>query len=163
SAQASGNSPVPGVGIGKPSGTGSASASGAAAAKVGIGSSGGSGGGPKSEGFAGVAFSKNRGVHWGLPNATDKSTPITRPIRAACTADQLVLVPERADYANPATVRFEGDTRAAVDKYVNVVWKYMETWGIAGSGMYWKPVLRVEVSPDGEQRFAELASLLQGS
>ena len=34
---------------------------------------------------------------------------------------------------------------------------------MAGRGMYWRPVLQVSVAPDAQQRFAELAALLEGS
>jgi hypothetical protein len=34
---------------------------------------------------------------------------------------------------------------------------------MAGRGMYWKPLLQVHVGPGGEQRFADLTALLDGS
>jgi hypothetical protein len=34
---------------------------------------------------------------------------------------------------------------------------------MAGPGAYWKPVLVVDVAPDGEARYAELVELLRGS
>jgi len=39
----------------------------------------------------------------------------------------------------------------------------MESWGLAGNGMYWRPLLKVDVAPGGERRFIELRSLLEGS
>jgi hypothetical protein len=39
----------------------------------------------------------------------------------------------------------------------------MEAWGMAGRGMYWRPVLQVRVAAGAERRFAELAALLEGS
>jgi hypothetical protein len=39
----------------------------------------------------------------------------------------------------------------------------MKTWGIAGRGMYWRPILSIEVTPDAEFRYAELKSLLDDS
>jgi hypothetical protein len=39
----------------------------------------------------------------------------------------------------------------------------MEGWGIAGKGMYWRPVLKIRVAPGAEQRFNELSYLLEGS
>jgi hypothetical protein len=39
----------------------------------------------------------------------------------------------------------------------------MDRWGLAVLGGYWKPILTVEVRPGGEQRFAELQLLMQGS
>jgi hypothetical protein len=39
----------------------------------------------------------------------------------------------------------------------------MDRWGIAGRGMYWKPVLKVQVIPGGENRFKDLQTLLEDS
>ncbi len=39
----------------------------------------------------------------------------------------------------------------------------MESWGIAGRGMYWRPVLTVHVRAGGEQRFDDLSNLLEDS
>ena len=43
------------------------------------------------------------------------------------------------------------------------VWDRLDTWGIAGHRMYWKPILQVQVQPGGDARYAELARLLDGS
>ena len=48
-------------------------------------------------------------------------------------------------------------------KFVAAVWEHMQTWGIAGRGMYWKPVLYVHPSPTGHQRAADLKVLLDRS
>jgi len=39
----------------------------------------------------------------------------------------------------------------------------MEHWGIAGRGMYWKPVLNIYVEPGAQQRAVELQQLLKQS
>ena len=39
----------------------------------------------------------------------------------------------------------------------------LKAWGIAGRGMYWRPVLLIEVTPDAEFRYAELKALLDNS
>ena len=48
-------------------------------------------------------------------------------------------------------------------RLVSGVWERMESWGIAGRGMYWRPLLQVDVAPGAERRFVELAALLEGS
>ena len=56
-----------------------------------------------------------------------------------------------------------GTTDSHVDDFVSSLWKHMEGWGIALAGGYWKPVLRFEVAPGGERRYAELQALLRDS
>ena len=46
---------------------------------------------------------------------------------------------------------------------VSAVWDHMDTWGIAGRGMYWRPVLSIHVGPGAEGRYDDLKTLLQES
>lgn len=101
-----------------------------------------------------------RGRNWGLPGATAGSVPITRPIRVDCYADRLVIAPEEG---RGKEVRLGPRTRDSMDEFVAGVWDHMDSWGIAGRGMYWRPVLSVRVAPGAEQRFEETQSLLEGS
>jgi hypothetical protein len=50
-----------------------------------------------------------------------------------------------------------------MEKIVSAVWDQMKSWGIAGRGLYWKPVLNVYVQPGMERRGGELKQLLDGS
>ncbi|MBW3596444.1 MAG: hypothetical protein KY475_04115 [Planctomycetes bacterium] len=108
-------------------------------------------------------FAASRGRNWGLKDAAAGATPYTRPIAVACFPDRLVIVPERATDQAPVVIPLEGATRSAVDPFVQSLWKRMDSWGLAGNRAYWKPVLRVEVAPGAERRFADLQQLLEGS
>ena len=39
----------------------------------------------------------------------------------------------------------------------------IKDWGMAGRGLYWRPVLEVNIAPDGEQRAADITRLLKNS
>ena len=108
-------------------------------------------------------LAQERGSDWGLPNRGPISTGIQRAIQVQCLPDRLVLLQERGDYRDPTVVPMPVETAASIDSFVSAVWKRMEQWGIAGDNCYWKPALRVQVSPDAEARFAELSTLLDGS
>jgi hypothetical protein len=54
-------------------------------------------------------------------------------------------------------------TASSIDVLVSDVWEHIDAWGIAGRGMYWKPVLQMSVAPGAEQRFNDLSALLTGS
>ena len=110
-----------------------------------------------------VSLSESRGRDWALPENALGATGLTRPIRLACHPDRLVLLPEDRGKEKPQVLRVGGQLDEQVDNLVSQVWERMEGWGIAGPGMYWKPILMVEVAPDGEQRYAELNRLLQNS
>jgi hypothetical protein len=106
-----------------------------------------------------------RGAEWGLPNRSAGATGITRPIRIDCSADQLVIHSERGHSAQerPDVLSIDGTLNDEVDQLVSKIWQRMEGWGMAGAGMYWKPVLTVNVRPGGEQRYGELVRRLEGS
>ncbi len=107
-------------------------------------------------------LAETRGRDWGLPDAAAGSVPITRPIRIDLHADRVLLVPERG-LRGEKQIEMRADTADAIDELVSAVWAHMESWGIAGRGMYWRPVLKVHVAPDAERRFADLKILLEES
>lgn len=88
--------------------------------------------------------------------------PITRPIRINLYADRLVIVPEQGT-SEPKVIPLGARTVDAIDGTVSALWDQMDSWGIAGRGMYWRPVLNVYVAPDADSRYADLANLLDGS
>ena len=108
------------------------------------------------------SLAKTRGEDWGLRDAGRKSTPFTRTIRVDCYADRLVLVPE-AGMGSPKQIPLGPRTGGAVDKFVAALWDRMDAWGIAGEGMYWRPVLNVYVAPGADGRLEDLKVLLDGS
>lgn len=103
-----------------------------------------------------------RSADWGLRDASRNSAAIARPIRIDCYPDRLVLVPERGT-GYPRVVPFGSSTRGSIDAVISAVWEQMDSWGIAGRGMYWRPILHVYVAPGAESRLDELADLLDGS
>jgi hypothetical protein len=108
------------------------------------------------------SLADKRGRDWGLPDAARGSVPITRPIRVECHADRLVIVPERG-LSGLKEVSLGASTEDAVESFISSVWEVIDGWGIAGRGMYWRPVLNVRVAAGGERRFSDLQTLLDGS
>jgi hypothetical protein len=108
------------------------------------------------------SIAKVRGSNWALPGASSGSVPFARPIRIECSADQLTLVPSDLREAKQA-ITFDGNTKQALEIFVSAVWKHMRTWGIAGRGLYWKPILKLYVHPGAELRAKDLEALLDRS
>lgn len=108
------------------------------------------------------SLTKKRGDNWGLPEAVRGSVPITRPIVVECHVDRIVL-PAEPGMVGERTVMLGPRLVDSIDGLVAAVWDRTRSWGIAGSGMYWRPILRVAVAPGAEQRFEELRAVLEGS
>lgn len=107
------------------------------------------------------SLAEKRGRDWALPGAARGSVGVGRPLRIDCHQDRLVVAPESG--AAGKTVPLEARTEDAIDAFLSEVWEHMDSWGIAGKGMYWRPILNVHVAPNGELRYEELNALLQGS
>ena len=105
----------------------------------------------------------SRGKNWGLPNSSRSAIGVTRPIHVGCYSDRLVVYPEKGIVAPPRVVAIGQSTHDAIDDFVSELWAHMEAWGIAGNGIYWKPILVVEVAPDAKHRIDELEILLDSS
>ncbi len=60
-------------------------------------------------------------------------------------------------------IGFRASVREAIQPLVSNIWNEIDRWGIAGPGVYWKPVLQVSVEAGAEPQFAEMAELLRDS
>jgi hypothetical protein len=118
--------------------------------------------GSSSGSMASMSLAEARGNDWALPNASKGSVAMTRPIRVECSADRLVIPPGDTR-SNWHVIAIDGPTQEVIEKFVSAVWDHMEGWGIAGRGVYWKPILHVYVYPGGEGRAADLTALLEKS
>jgi hypothetical protein len=116
----------------------------------------------KHDGKRGKNLAAARGADWALRDQAKGSVGVTRPIHIECYADRLVVIADR-DPAASKVIAFGPRTEKSIDAMISAVWERIETWGIAGRGMYWRPLLQVHVAPDAERRFVELSRLLEGS
>ncbi len=124
---------------------------------------GGGSSNPASFGGSQENLADSRGENWGLKNYSPSAHAYTRPIRVVCSADRLKLIPQPGTGEKTYIIPLQGATIHSIDKFMSSVHTQMESWGIAGRNAYWKPVVSVEVTRGGEQRYAELESLLRGS
>jgi hypothetical protein len=93
--------------------------------------------------------------------------PIRRTIHIVVRSDRIAILPESQANTPPANggnvIRLEGQTPENLDKVVTAISEHVSSWGTAGQGLYWRPVILVNVGPDGARRADELATLLRSS
>ncbi|HWA99637.1 MAG TPA: hypothetical protein VG713_14140, partial [Pirellulales bacterium] len=104
-----------------------------------------------------------KGYNWALPDDNHHSMPVTRPIQVQCEGGRFVLLSERGDRPKQIVIPIEGSTAHAIEPLVGAVWERINSWGIAGEGMYWRPVLMVTIAADGRSRYDDLEALLYRS
>ena len=108
------------------------------------------------------SLAATHGMDWALRNAAAGSTPIARPIRVVCQADRLVILPDRGNAAGKV-IALDQHTEDAIGPFVSTLQTHIESWGMAGNRMYWRPVLQVQVAPGAEECFHDISALLEGS
>ncbi len=99
---------------------------------------------------------------WALEGAVPFSAPMSRTIKIQCDANQFVFSSQQGGKTHRA-IPIGPSVVSATDKLVSEIKSQMESWGMAGEKMYWRPILEVTVLPGGEERFKELQYLLQNS
>ena len=103
-----------------------------------------------------------RAQNWALQGATQFTRGISRNVQIRCEADRFVL-PVQAGLATEQEIPIAGSVVTAVDQLVQAIWEFQHSWGSAGENVHWRPILRIRVSPGGEQRLRELQTLLRNS
>ena len=147
---------------------GDAATSGAPGA-AGSGGAGGTVSGPNAR-LQGSAFSDSihsladsRGSGWATPNRQPNAVGIQRPILVVCDPDSISLLPERGTKQDLKVFRHRGKVENVVDVLVTAVQDRVESWGIAGQGIYWKPVLQIRVKSEAQAAYQEMLHLLDDS
>ncbi len=108
-----------------------------------------------------------RGKDWAFRQKNPRAVPIGRAIPLVVRNDQIAVLSDEARsirrrLANK-TVHLHGDTIESIDELVQIVHEQVGSWGIAGEGLYWRPVLTMHVGPDGQRRAEDLVRLLEDS
>lgn len=97
-----------------------------------------------------------RRADWAVEKGAPTDIAIRRPVSVLVSRDQI-------NVAGGAVVPLLGSTEGSLDEFVKRVQQQVRSWGIAGQGLYWRPVLKLNVAPDGADRAQDLARLLERS
>jgi Skp family chaperone for outer membrane proteins len=103
-----------------------------------------------------------RGKDWAIKRPPN-TVPIRRTIHVIVRDNRLAILPEPNTDAPGREIELRGSTGANVDQFVRQLKSHMNEWGIAGQGLSWRPVLELQVGPDGQRRADDIARLLKDS
>jgi hypothetical protein len=91
---------------------------------------------------------------------------VRRSIQVVVREDRVAILPDSAEN-DQATggqeVSVTGPMRKHIDDIVTAIQRHVNDWGMAGNGLYWRPVLVLHVAPEAQPRARELAQLLKDS
>ncbi len=115
-----------------------------------------------SENSTPVAARRGRGWAWSQGPASQ--TPVARAINLQCFADRWVVLPDSGkSNSQIVTVPLDSAPQQHAEKLANIIADRVDSWGLALTGGYWKPILVVEVAPDAAWRFNQLQQLFDHS
>ena len=80
-----------------------------------------------------------------------------------CSQSSLVILADDGSGKQVRAVPLGERTEDAVDDLLTGVWDHITSWGLAGHGMYWHPVLVLDTTADGQARAADLKRLMASS
>ncbi|MDZ4656664.1 MAG: hypothetical protein SH868_03695 [Bythopirellula sp.] len=108
-----------------------------------------------------------RGANWAVNQPRQKSVAIRRPISVVVRQNKMILVPtgnaRRGLEATGQEISLDQPIHDISDSFATAVRDRIEEWGLAGSGMYWRPVLELNVEPDATMTATRIVQLLKNS
>jgi biopolymer transport protein ExbD len=108
---------------------------------------------------------KARGANWAIASAGPGMIPIRRTIQVVIRADAVAVLDEQSA-SNPATAtgrefQFHDSPEVAYEEALTAIEAKIKDWGIAGDGLYWRPVVELKVGSGGERRTNDWLRLLK--
>ncbi|MDO5113921.1 MAG: hypothetical protein Q4E67_06055 [Planctomycetia bacterium] len=106
------------------------------------------------------SLAESQGQNWALDHYRPSMTSLSRTVPMECHADCYVLLtpPDEEDVVVPIFSPTE-----SVRLLASRIRERVRKWGEPGTGMYWKPVLKVRVLPGAEAQLERLQKLLENS
>lgn len=102
-----------------------------------------------------------------VASRTRNAVPIQRPIQVVVRKHHLALLPSlhvtESNASSGATIALNQSSQLIAEELSAAIRKHMQEWGIAGQGLYWKPVISLKVGPEGRDAAQRLERILSGS
>lgn len=156
-------------------GGGSQQTAGTAGSSGGSGGAAGAGQGATSGGTPSMNFSntpsqpiaESRGANWAVNEPRQKAVAISRPISVVVRENKMIIMPtgfaKRGPEATGKEIALDQSINDISNNFKKAVHERIDEWGMAGSGMYWKPVLELHVEENASMTATRIVHLLKGS
>ncbi len=157
------------------SGGGSQQMAGSAGKSAGGGGAAGAGQGATAGGTPSMNFSntqsqsiaESRGANWAVNEPRQKAVAIRRPISVVVRENKMIILPtgfaKRGPEATGKEIGLDQSIGDISDNFKKAVRERIEEWGLAGSGMYWKPVLELHVEDNATMTATRIVHLMKNS
>ncbi len=113
------------------------------------------------------SIAESRGSDWAVQQTTRGAVPIRRPIQVVVRKNQMALLPgrhaTRGTEATGVLISLDQPLDRVSNEFVAALKVRIDEWGLAGNGLYWRPVLELHVGPDAGRTASKLMQLLKNS
>jgi hypothetical protein len=154
------------AGNGQMAGGSSGSAGGGSGGSSGGGSGGSPGSGFSSSSQSNDSIANTRGSNWAVNQPKHRSVAIRRTIHVVVRDNQMTLLPgsyARRNEGDGKPISLDQPVETISNEFSAAVKERIDDWGLAGSGMYWKPVLELKVEPGAHMTATRISRLLDNS
>ena len=113
------------------------------------------------------SIADSQGSNWAIQQGRSGAVPIRRPIEVVVRQNQIALLPSRhaleANDESGAVISLNQSIPQISEQFVQALRSHVQEWGLAGNGLYWRPVLELKVGPNAQQTAHDITRLLQDS
>ena len=114
-----------------------------------------------------ATIAQSRGKNWAVNSGGIGAVPIRRPIQVVLRRDRLALLPSRHAMGGTAAsgrgISLNQPVEQISDEFVAALRERIGEWGLAGNGLFWRPVLEMKVGPDAQRTASNVMRLLKDS
>ena len=107
------------------------------------------------------------GNNWALQNPQRGAVPIRRPIHVVIRQDRMAILRSRDSDTDSsyqgAVISMDQPVDQIMAEFVTALREHMKDWGLAGNGLFWRPVLKLNIGPRGQKQAARMSRLLEDS
>ena len=108
-----------------------------------------------------------RGTDWAVDRAMRGAVPIQRPIQVVVRENQVALLPSKHSQKGAGrtgtVISLDQPHSEVSDQFASALKARIDDWGLAGNGLYWRPVLELNIGPEAGPTAKRLVQLLKNS
>jgi hypothetical protein len=114
-----------------------------------------------------ASIAESRGSNWAVEQATRTAIPVRRPIQVVVRENQVALLPSRhaaqGVEATGTVISLDQSLDRISEEFISALKARVDEWGLAGNGLYWRPVLELHVGPEALETAHRVNHLLRDS
>ncbi|MCG8451345.1 MAG: hypothetical protein MI725_17405 [Pirellulales bacterium] len=114
-----------------------------------------------------ASLADSRGNNWAISSRSRDAVPVRRTIQVVVRKDRLAILPSQHTTQVAGLpgveISLNKSSEQVAEELVAALRERVEDWGLAGNGLYWRPVLTLHIGPEAKHTAAQFVQLLKNS